>query len=83
MLPSLVVLALAVNPSQALVYSQIVLSFGIPFALVPLLLISRDQAVMTDMVNRRLTSSLMLLTTIIITALNLCLLYGTMTSLIA
>jgi manganese transport protein len=83
MLPSLVILALAVNPGQALVYSQIVLSFGIPFALIPLLLVSRDRAVMTDMANRRLTSSLMLLTTIIITALNLCLLYGATTSLIA
>jgi len=40
MLPSLLILALAVNPSQALVYSQIVLSFGIPFALVPLLLVT-------------------------------------------
>ena len=79
MLPSLIVLALAVNPSQALVYSQIVLSFGIPFALIPLLLVSRDPAVMTDMVNRRLTNSLMLLTTIIITALNLCLLCSAIT----
>jgi manganese transport protein len=83
MLPSLIVLALAVNPSQALVCSQVVLSFGIPFALIPLLLISRDRAVMTDMANRRLTSSLMLLTTVIITALNLWLLYGSVTGLAA
>jgi len=79
MLPSLIVLALAVNPSQALVYSQIVLSFGIPFALIPLLLITWDRTVMTDMVNRRVTSTLMFLTTGIITALNLCLLYGAVT----
>jgi manganese transport protein len=83
MLPSLVILALAVNPSQALVYSQIVLSFGIPFALIPLMLISRDRAVMTDMVNRRLSSSLMLLTTIVITVLNLCLVCGTLIGLAA
>jgi manganese transport protein len=76
MLPSLIVLAIAVNPSEALVYSQVALSFGIPFALVPLLLVSRDRALMTDMANRRLTSGLMLLTTVIITALNLCLLCG-------
>lgn len=74
MLPSLIILALAVNTSQALIYSQIVLSFGIPFALIPLLLITRDPATMTDMPNRRLTSTLMLLTTIIITGLNLYLL---------
>jgi manganese transport protein len=82
MLPSLIILALAVNTTRALVYSQIVLSFGIPFALIPLLLISRDRAVMTDMANRRLTSGLMLVTTVIITALNLCLLYSTITSLV-
>ena len=75
MLPSLIVLALAVNTSQALVYSQIALSFGIPFALIPLLAITRDRRIMTDMVNRQLTSTLMLLTTIIITGLNLYLLY--------
>jgi manganese transport protein len=77
MLPSLVVLALAVNTSQALVYSQIVLSFGIPFALVPLLLITRDHDVMADMTNRRLTNTLMFLITVIITGLNLYLLYET------
>jgi manganese transport protein len=76
MLPSLIVLALAVNTSQALIYSQIVLSFGIPFVLIPVLIITRDRHTMADMVNRRLTSTLMLLTTIIITGLNLYLLYS-------
>ena len=75
MTPSLILLTLAVNPSQALVYSQIILSFGIPFALIPLLLITRDPATMTGMPNRRLTSTLMLLATVIITGLNLYLLY--------
>ena len=75
MTPSLIILALAVNTSQAMVYSQIILSFGIPFALIPLLLITRDPSTMTDMPNRRLTSTLMLLVTVIITGLNLCLLY--------
>jgi manganese transport protein len=82
MLPSLVVLALALNTSQALVYSQIILSFGIPFALIPLLLISRDRATMTDMPNRRVTSTMMLLTTVIIAGLNLYLLYDALTSLL-
>ena len=82
MAPSLIVLALAVSTSQALVLSQIVLSFGIPFALIPLLLITRDPAVVTDMPNRRLTSALMLATTVIITGLNLYLLYDTLASLL-
>ena len=75
MAPSLIILALAVNTSQALVCSQIILSFGIPFALIPLLLITRDPGIMADMPNGRLTNILMLLTTVIITGLNLYLLY--------
>ena len=82
MLPALIVIGLAVNTTQALIYSQIVLSFGIPFALIPLLLITRTRETMTDMVNRRLTSVLMLLITAVITTLNLVLLYDTLTSLI-
>ena len=82
MAPSLIVLALAVNTTQALVFSQIVLSFGIPFALIPLLLITRDPRVMTDMPNRRLTTTLMLLTTVIITGLNLYLLCDTLAGLL-
>ena len=82
MIPSLVILALAVNTTQALIYSQIILSFGIPFALIPLFLITRDPRIMTDMVNRRLTSALMVLTTITITGLNLCLLYNGLTGLL-
>jgi manganese transport protein len=53
-----------------------VLSFGIPFAVLPLLLISRDRGTMTDMTNRRLTSTLMMVTTATIIGLNLYLLYG-------
>jgi manganese transport protein len=82
MLPALIVIGLAVNTTQALIYSQIVLSFGIPFALIPLLLITRTRETMTDMVNRRLTSALMLLITVVITTLNLFLLYDALTSLI-
>ena len=43
MVPALVVLALGVNPTSALVLSQVVLSFGIPFALIPLLLLTRQR----------------------------------------
>jgi manganese transport protein len=78
MLPSLVVLGLGVNVSQALVCSQIVLSFGIPFALIPLLLVTRDRQTMTDMVNHRLTTAAALVVIVIIIGLNLCLLAGTL-----
>jgi manganese transport protein len=73
-IPALVILALPVSVGQVLIYSQVVLSFGIPFALVPLLLVTRDRAVMGDMVNRRFTSAAMLAVTILITTLNVILL---------
>jgi manganese transport protein len=49
--PALLVLALGFNPTDALVLSQVVLSFGIPFALVPLLMIARDRELMGSLVN--------------------------------
>jgi manganese transport protein len=52
MLPALVVLGLGVSPTSALVLSQVVLSFGIPFALVPLLLLTSRRDVMGAHVNR-------------------------------
>ncbi len=49
--PALVVLAVGFNPTDALVFSQVVLSFGIPFALVPLLLIARRKDIMGSLAN--------------------------------
>ncbi len=77
MIPSLLVLGLAVNTTNALVYSQVVLSFGIPFALVPLILVTRQRAVMGEMVNSRLTTATITIVTGIIVALNFDLLYTT------
>jgi manganese transport protein len=68
--PSLVVLSLPIAPGQVLIYSQVAVSFGIPFALVPLLLVTRDRSVMGDMVNRRATSFAMLMVTLVIAGLN-------------
>jgi manganese transport protein len=77
MLPSLVVLAVAANTTSALVDSQIVLSFGIPFALVPLVIMTRRADVMGELTNRRLTTWAIALVTAVITALNLYLLATT------
>jgi manganese transport protein len=70
MVPSLVVLGLAVNPSSALVLSQVVLSFGIPFVLLPLVLITRQRDIFGAMVNQRLTNAGLWAATLTITALN-------------
>jgi manganese transport protein len=56
MAPALVVIALGVGASSALILSQVVLSFGIPFALIPLLLFCRNRGLMGELVNRRLTT---------------------------
>jgi manganese transport protein len=53
LVPALVVIAAGVDPTRALVVSQVVLSFGIPFALVPLVLLTRRRDVMGALVNRR------------------------------
>jgi manganese transport protein len=73
MLPAMIVLASVRNTSDALVYSQIALSFGIPFALIPLPILSRDPAVMGSMVNRRITTATMAATSAVIIVLNVAL----------
>ena len=56
MLPALAILAAGANPTGALVLSQVVLSFGVPFALVPLVILTSRRGVMGPHVNRRLTT---------------------------
>jgi manganese transport protein len=75
--PALVVLALSVDPSRTLVISQVVLSFGIPFALIPLVLFTSDRGLMGGLVNSRLTTAAAGLVAAIIVSLNLFLLYQT------
>jgi manganese transport protein len=75
MIPALAVLALGLDPVEALVVSQIVLSFGIPFALVPLLLLTRRPDVMGELVNRRRTTVVATLVTGVIVTLNVVLLF--------
>ena len=77
MTPALVIIALGINPTRALVLSQVVLSFGIAFALVPLILFSGDRDLMGTLVNHRLTTALAWLVAALIIALNAFLLYQT------
>ena len=74
MIPALVVLEAGVSPTSALVLSQVVLSFGIPFALVPLVLLTRNREVMGAYANRRLTSAAAIAVTALISGLNVYLL---------
>ncbi|GFG55795.1 divalent metal cation transporter [Mycolicibacterium agri] len=77
LIPALVVLAVGVDPSRALVMSQVVLSFGIPFALVPLVRLTSNPALMGDDANHRLTSTLGWLVAGLISVLNVVLIYLT------
>jgi manganese transport protein len=77
MAPALVVLALGLDPSSTLVISQVVLSFGIPFALVPMILLTRRVDVMGALVNRRGTTVLASIVAALIISLNVFLLYET------
>jgi manganese transport protein len=74
MVPALVVLAIGVSPTSALVLSQVVLSFGIPFALVPLLLLTRRRDVMGAHANRLPTTIVAVAVAALISALNVFLL---------
>ena len=74
MVPALVVLAIGVSPTSALVLSQVVLSFGIPFALIPLVLLTGRRDVMGEHVNRRLTNGAAIAISAVIAGLNVFLL---------
>ena len=56
MVPALVVIGIHFDPSRALVLSQVFLSFGIPFALIPLIIFTRDKKLMNGLANSRLTN---------------------------
>jgi manganese transport protein len=78
MVPAFVVAAIGVDPSRTLVISQVVLSFGIPFALVPLIRFTADRELMGGLVNRRITTAAAGTAAAVIIALNLFLLWETL-----
>jgi manganese transport protein len=77
MTPALIVLGLGLDPTSTLVISQVVLSFGIPFALVPTILLTRRGDLIGGLVNRPLTTAVASLVAALIISLNVFLLYGT------
>ncbi len=77
LVPALAILAIGIDPSRALVISQVVLSFGIPFALVPLVRLTSSRAVMGDDINHRVTTALGWTVAGMIIVLNVVLIYLT------
>jgi manganese transport protein len=74
MIPALALLASHANPTRALIISQVVLCFGVPFALVPLVRLTSNPRLMGEHLNRRVTTVVMSLVVVVLTALNLVLL---------
>ncbi|MUL49635.1 divalent metal cation transporter [Mycobacterium sp. CBMA293] len=78
-IPALVVLAVGFDPTRALVLSQVLLSFGIPFALVPLVRLTSNRALMGENINHRVVTALGWAVAVVISVLNVGLIYLTVT----
>lgn len=79
MAPAIIIISLGVNPIKALIFSQVVLSFALPLAIIPLMLITRRQDIMGALVNKPVTNIVGWVITAIIIALNAVLIYLTLT----
>jgi manganese transport protein len=77
MIPAFIVIAIGVDPSRTLVISQVVLSFGIPFALIPLVVFTSKREIMGPLVNRRATVAAATLVAGLISSVNVFLLTQT------
>jgi manganese transport protein len=80
LIPAIIVIASGLDPLRILILSQVVLSFALPFALVPLLLLTGNRKIMGEFINRPITHSLGWLTVSIVIGLNLFLLWQTFTA---
>jgi manganese transport protein len=74
MVPSLIVILVGLDPTRVLVLSQVVLSFGLPFAVVPLVYFTSHRKLMKTLVNQKITTVVACVVTILIVGLNIYLL---------
>src|SRR5579884_722585 len=75
MIPALIVIAIKLDPLKILLLSQVALSFALPFALVPLIMLTRRTSVMGELANGKTTNVLAYTTVTIIIGLNLLLIF--------
>jgi len=78
MIPALVVIGIKLDPTRTLVLSQVVLSFGLPFAVIPLVMFTSNKKIMGVLVNRRPTIYIAVVISALILLLNFYLLYATL-----
>ncbi len=77
MIPALIVIGIGLDPLRILILSQVVLSFALPFALIPLIIFTKDKKIMGGHVNKPVTNFLAIASTTTILFLNILLLYKT------
>jgi manganese transport protein len=77
MVPALIVIAAGLDPTRTLVISQVLLSFGLPLAIIPLIMFTANRSIMGELVNRRVTTAIAVIVAIFIVLLNFYLLYQT------
>ncbi len=75
MVPSIAVIAVGFDPTRTLVISQVVLSFGLPFAIIPLIMFTRNRNIMGILVNKKMTTFIVWVVASLIIILNLYLIY--------
>lgn len=76
-IPSLIILAGVMNPTSAMIFSQVILSFGIPFALIPLIMFTKNRIMMRDLTNHPITTIAAYLVTFFVIGLNVYLVIQT------
>jgi manganese transport protein len=77
MAPPLIVIGIGLDPTRTLVLSQVILSFGLPFAVIPLVMFTRRADIMGEMVNHRVTTAAAGFIAALIVVLNIYLIYRT------
>ncbi|SOJ56923.1 Divalent metal cation transporter MntH [Mycobacterium simulans] len=77
--PAVAILAMGFDPTRTLVLSQVVLSFGIPFAVLPLVRLTSNSEVMGSDINHRVTTVVGWVVAVMISLLNVVLIYLTVT----
>jgi manganese transport protein len=77
--PSILVIALGLDPTRTLVISQVMLSFGLPFTIIPLVMFTADRRLMGPLANRRITTTAAGIVAGLVVAMDLYLIYRTFT----
>jgi manganese transport protein len=75
LIPSMIVIAVGLDPTRTLVISQVILSFGLPFAIIPLIIFTKNKKYMGVLVNKKITNFIISIIAALIIALNIYLVY--------